>query len=269
MTPPAVLVIDTVTKLGPEAEGAVLVCGSHGGVYAGHEAAIAGVRAVILHDAAVGLDAAGIGALAYLATLGIAAATVGHRSAVIGNGRSMADHGVISFVNDVAARLGCAPGQSAMDCARAMRAAERPAIAIPDHAEARFIIRERAGEPAIRGCDSVSLVRAEDEGAIVVTASHGELLAGSPSWGRRPDVLAAVFNDAGSTTVTRLPDLDTREIAGATVSAASARIGDARSTWQTGVISHINERAKSLGATPGLTTRAFADLLIAATRQRQ
>jgi len=45
----------TVTKLGPEARGAVLVTGSHGGVYPGGLAAKAQVRAVIFHDAGLGV----------------------------------------------------------------------------------------------------------------------------------------------------------------------------------------------------------------------
>ena len=34
-----ILVVDTVTKLGPEAAGKVVIAASHGGVYAGYEAA--------------------------------------------------------------------------------------------------------------------------------------------------------------------------------------------------------------------------------------
>ena len=57
---------------------------------------------------------------------------------------------------------------------------------VPAYEEARFVIRAGNGGPVVRGCDSVSLVKPEDEGAVVVTASHGEVLAGSPTWGNRP-----------------------------------------------------------------------------------
>ncbi len=262
MTNSQILIVDTVTKLGPEAAGNVVIAASHGGVYAGYEAAHAGVRGVILHDAGVGLDAAGIGSLSYLEQLGIAAATIDYRSAVIGDGDSLANEGTISFVNDTAAAAGCRPGQPALACAQAMTTAPGNSSNVPVYDEARFVIRAGAEGPIVRGCDSVSLVRAEDEGVIVITASHGELLAGSPSWGNRPKVRAAVFNDAGSSTVTRLPDLDTRDIPAATVTAASARIGDAKSSYEDGVISHVNETAAALGAAPGMTTIAFVDLVI-------
>ena len=54
--------------------------------------------------------------------------------------------------------------------------------------------------------------------------------------------------DAG---ISRLPALDTRGIAGITVSAASARIGDAASVWADGIISHANATAQRLGARAG------------------
>ena len=72
------LVAHTATKIPAEARGRVLVCGSHGGGYAGYLAARAGVAAVVLNDAGVGLDNAGIGALPWCDALGMAAATVAH-----------------------------------------------------------------------------------------------------------------------------------------------------------------------------------------------
>ena len=259
-------IVDSVTLLGPKDAGKVAIAASHGGVYAGYLAARAGVRAVILHDAAVGKEDAGIGSLAYLEEIGIAAATIDYRSAVIGNGESLATDGVVSFVNDTAAKLGCAPGQPGMACAQAMAATAAPTGDVPVYEEARFLIRDNPGEPKVWGCDSVSLVKDEDEGAVVITASHSEVLATAPTWGKRPKVLAAVFNDAGSTLVTRLPDLDTHDIQAATVATASARIGDARSSYEDGVISHVNEKAAALGAAPGMTTVAFVDLIIEKTR---
>ena len=265
MNDAGVHIVDSVTLLGPDDAGKVAIAASHGGVYAGYLAARAGVRAVILHGAGVGRDEAGIGALAYLDALGIAGATIDYRSAVIGNGDSMSADGVISFVNDIAAEVGCAPGQSAADCANAMKSAAGGAGDIPVYEEARFVIRDSADGSIVIGCDSVSLVRAEDEGVIVITASHGEVLATAPTWGNRPKVRAAVFNDAGSDLVTRLPDLDSRGITAATVAAASARIGDARSSYDDGVISHVNETAAALSAAPGMTTVAFVDLIIEKT----
>src|ERR1700722_4430575 len=94
---------DSVTRLGPEDAGKVLIGASHGGVYAANLAARAGLRAVILNDAGIGKDAAGIAGLAYLDEIGMAAATIGHDTARIGDGRDMAARGIISRVNAAAA----------------------------------------------------------------------------------------------------------------------------------------------------------------------
>jgi len=53
--------LDSITSVTPEHAGRVVVAGSHGGRYCGYLAAQAQVLAVILNDAAVGRDRAGIG----------------------------------------------------------------------------------------------------------------------------------------------------------------------------------------------------------------
>ena len=264
MSESEILILDSATKFGADSSGKIAIAASHGAIYAGYLSARAGLRGIILHNAGVGRDAAGIGSLPYLDKYTVAAATVDHHTARIGDGASMATTGRLSDVNETARAAGCVPGQTSMECAHAMQAAPGATGAPPTLDEARFFIRDTAGAPRIIGCDSVSLVGPDDAGDIVITASHGELLKEAPSWGSRPDVLAAVFNDAGSNFPTRLPDLDTRGIAGATVTAESARIGDARSTYEDGIISHVNEKARRSGATPGKTCREFVALMTVA-----
>ena len=103
--------------------------------------------------------------------------------------------------------------------------------------------------------DSAALVEPADAGQIVVTASHGGLIGGYPPAALKVDAFAAVFNDAGmgaeNCGITRLPALQARGIAGLTVAAMSARIGEARSTFHDGVVSAVNAVAASLGARVG------------------
>jgi hypothetical protein len=252
----------SVTKLGPEHMDQVLIGGSHGGVYAGYLAAKAGARAIILNDAGGGLDGAGFASMAYLDDLGRPGATVAHDTARIGDGADMAARGVISHVNETAAALGCAVGQTAMACAEAMRAAPPPSGEAPSYEEARFLFSETEETPAIWGVDSASLLRPEDAGQVVLTASHGALLGGEAASAIKYDVLACAFNDAGvgidDIGISRLPALDQRRIAAVTVDCQTARIGDVRSMWQGGVISHLNETARGLGAAAGDSLQAFA-----------
>src|SRR5216683_7478137 len=103
--PASILSADSVTRLGSAHVGAVLVAGSHGGVYAACLAARAGLRAVILNDAGIGLDEAGIAGLAYLDGFGMASAAIGHDTARIGDAADMARRGIVSHVNAAAALL--------------------------------------------------------------------------------------------------------------------------------------------------------------------
>lgn len=256
-----ILILDSATKFGADSHGKVAIAASHGAIYAGYLGARAGLRGIILHDAGIGREGAGISSLPYLDDYTVAGAMVDHQSARIGDGASMAATGIISHVNETARAAGCEPGQTSIACARAMLTApgRTGTPALLD--EARFLIRDRPGSPRVIGCDSVSLVGPDDAGDIVITGSHGELLREAPSWGNRPDVLAAVFNDAGSEFPTRLPDLDTRGIAGATVAADSARIGEAMSTYEDGIISHVNETARKCGATPGISCQELVALM--------
>src|SRR4051812_17497553 len=78
------LITDSITRL-DDPKGRVIVAASHGGVYAAYLAAASGARAVILNDASVGRDRAGIGGLDYLGALGLPAATIAFDSARIGD----------------------------------------------------------------------------------------------------------------------------------------------------------------------------------------
>lgn len=107
--------------------GKVLVAGSHGGLIAAHLGAKAGAHALILNDAGLGKDRAGIAGLAYLEEIGMAAAAVDCMSARIGDGRSMWESGVILHVNAPAAALGATRGMGVQQFAEACIAAHTAA----------------------------------------------------------------------------------------------------------------------------------------------
>ncbi len=251
----------------------MLIAGSHGGVYAGYLAAKAGCRAVILSDAGVGKDDAGIAALPYLDELSVAAATVGHMSARIGDGADMAARGVITHVNETAAALGAAVGQAVAACADRLRQAEISEAKPAPYKESRFLLEEIFGEPRVWGLDSASLVRPDDAGHIVVTGSHGGLMGGDPALAIKAEVLGALFNDAGigvdRAGVGRLAALDQRGIPAATLDCMTARIGDARSAWSTGRISCVNRSAAAHQIAPGMTCQQFVDGVLKPLKQAQ
>jgi hypothetical protein len=258
-----IVTADSITRVGAEAKGAVVVNGSHGGVYAAYVAAKLGVAAAIFNDAGVGRDRAGIGGLDYLAELDIAAAAIGHMTARIGDGADMIARGVVVHANAPAMMLGCRPGLTCREAAAALAQAPRIGRQPPPALESAFLLI--ADAPAVWALDSASAVAPEHVGTIVVTGSHGGLLGGRPETALKYDALAALFNDAGigidEAGVTRLPALDARGIAAATVAAASARIGDARSTYEDGILSRVNSRAAALGIAPGISAREFVAII--------
>ena len=259
--PPGIVLADTITKLGPETRGAVVVSGSHGGRYCGYLALKAQVRAVILNDAGVGKDDAGVASLADVEAHGLAAATVSNMTCRIGDAADGIARGIISHANAPARAVGVVPLMSGREAAERLRLAPQVTITPNPISEGRWVLSEDGWLRRIVLIDSASMVMPEDAGQIVVTASHGALLGGNPKMALQVDGFAGVFNDAGvgieGWGVTRLPALDGRGIAGLTVSAASARIGDARSVYEDGVISHVNAKAASMGAAVGIALKSL------------
>lgn len=103
--------------------------------------------------------------------------------------------------------------------------------------------------------DSTSLIDPADAGQMIVTGTHGALVGSRPEMALQADGYAAAFNDAGvgrdGASISRLAALDQRGIAGLAVSAASARIGDAASAYEDGIVSFTNKSAGRLGARAG------------------
>lgn len=107
--------LDSITEAVGTAGGCVVVSGSHGGVSAGRFAIEAQTFLAVFNDAGVGKDGAGIAALALMAQAGMAACTVAHSSARIGEAASTWAEGVISHVNPQAHELGARPGLALRD----------------------------------------------------------------------------------------------------------------------------------------------------------
>lgn len=105
--------VDSITELkpGPDA-GCLAISGSHGGISSAQYAWAARPLLSVFNDAGVGKDAAGLAALSFLQQHGLAACTVAHDSARIGEARSTLEEGRISHCNALASALGVRPGQS-------------------------------------------------------------------------------------------------------------------------------------------------------------
>jgi hypothetical protein len=259
-----VLAVPTVTKLGPDTAGAVLVGGSHAAIYTTYLTLAAGARAAIQHDASIGRDRAGIAGLAWAEPFGFAMAAIDARTARIGDGADMLARGRISAVNRHAAACRVEVGMScgeAADLLRAAAPATRPAPLLETRLEETL-----PGGRVVVMVDSIALARESDAGGIVASGSHG----GTPSDGYAGKVgpRLVLFNDAGfgadDSGMAALPILERKGIAAATVSAFTARIGDGRSTYLDGILSAANARALAMGAVIGAPARDFVAVVAGA-----
>jgi len=106
-----VLIMDSITKVTPEDEGAIVVSASHGGASSGEFALEVPLKAAFFNDAGGGKDGAGLAALAMLQARGVAGGTVAHTSARIGDALDTWECGVISHLNEAARQLGLAVGE--------------------------------------------------------------------------------------------------------------------------------------------------------------
>jgi hypothetical protein len=114
------------------------------------------------------------------------------------------------------------------------------------------VVAERGGRKVIL-MDSISHVDAADAGHIVVSASHGG--ASSGEYATQHELSAVFFNDAGvgkdRAGIAALGVLERVQVAAATVSHLSARIGDVEDMWEHGVLSHLNASALGSGLREG------------------
>ena len=193
-----ILTYSSSASAGEECRGQVLISGSYGGEYNAWHAAKWGIRGVVLNDAGVGKDGAGINGLPYLDGIGLPAATADAQTCHIADAEHMLAHGIISHVNETAAALGCAVGQSVRECAERMLPApvvttEPPAIS----GGKRYLISENPGEPKVICLDAAPMLEDADAGAIAVTGSHAAMFRGRPDGLIAPALRAVFFSDAG------------------------------------------------------------------------
>ena len=120
---PLLRVVDSITELAAEDAGCIAVSGSHGGVSSARYALAARPLLSIFNDAGIGKDRAGLAALDVLQASDLAACTVSHKSARIGEALSTMHDGVISNVNALALTLGVRVNE---ECQRVIQKLQNP-----------------------------------------------------------------------------------------------------------------------------------------------
>jgi hypothetical protein len=109
---PGLVCADSIGMIVPDDAGKIVVTASHGALSGGRpdNAVAPDVYACFFSDGGVGMDGAGIARLAPLDQRGIPAGAVSADSAPIGDARALYHDGILSHVNETAARAGARPG---------------------------------------------------------------------------------------------------------------------------------------------------------------
>jgi len=107
-----VLLLDSISEILPEDSGRIVIAGSHGSQNVPRYALSVRLRGAVFNDAGIGKDRAGISSFGELSAGGLPAVAVSHETARIGDARDVFENGVISAVNELAAKMGADAGMS-------------------------------------------------------------------------------------------------------------------------------------------------------------
>jgi hypothetical protein len=242
----------------------VIVNASYCGVLPARFIAQHAPRAAIGVDCAIGKHGAGIAGLWYLEALGIPAAAADVATLELGNGIDMYETGVISVVNALARTCGVEAGMTVRDAALLLL--ERDPVP-RDAAEVtnRTVVAESPSGRQIVCTDSIAFGLPEDrQRNVLCTAGHTGLPAAL--YIRKFEPHGFICSDGGrgknDAGIAALPVVAEDGLAGATVDAQTARMGDGLSTYYDGVISACNQPARLRGVQVGQTAKEAALLLL-------
>ncbi len=242
----------------------VVVSASYSGVLPARFVADRRPRAAIGLDCGIGPEGAGIAGLWFYEALGIPAAAADVATILLGDGVDVVEHGVVSRVNAVAAACGVHPGMPVREAALVLLRTD-PGTRAPHEITNRTVVEEGPDGRAVVCADSIAFGTDADTGRnVLVTAGHTgrsavPYLRSVRPWGFICSDGGRGRDDSG---MAGLPIVEADGLAGATVDARTARMGDGLSTYQDGVISAANAPAVACGVAVGMPAREAAHLLL-------
>ncbi len=249
----------------------VVVNASYAGVLPARFVASHSPRAAIGVDCGIGLDGAGIAGLWYLEARGIPAAAADVATVILGDGERMHREASISRVNAQAAQCGVAAGMPVAEAARLLLKVD-PVEQAPDAVTNRTVMRVAEDGGTIVCTDSIAFGRDEDRGRnVLVTAGHTGRSA--VPYLRRVAPRGFICSDGGGgkegSGTAGLEIVAAEGLAGASVDARTARMGDGLSTYHDGVISTCNGPARERGVEVGQRARVAAAALLGIGHQTE
>ena len=220
-------------------------------------------RGAIGVDCGVGPAGAAIAGLWYLEALNLPAAVSDVMTSRLGDGVDLYERGRISFLNRPAGDCGVVAGMSVREAASLLLANDpgEPSAEEVDHREVMYT--DPSGR-AVVCTDSIAFGLPEDTNNVLVTAGHTGRSAVPYLTKVHPH--GFICSDGGrgaeDSGMAGLALVDDLGLAGATVDASRAAMGDGHSTYHEGVISAVNRTAEAAGVRVGMPAAEAARLLV-------
>lgn len=260
----AIMALDSAADVLPENRGRdVLVTASYIGVLPARLLHDHLPRAAIGFDGGVGPQGANLAGLWYFEALNVPAAAVDVMSVILGDGVDVYRNGRISYLNRPAADCGVQVGMAAHEAARRMLD-HQPGQPSAYQVTNRRVMHETASGRQIVVTDSIVFGTPADQRNVLVTAGHTGRSGARHILKVRP--FGFVCSDGGrgrdDSGMAGLAITNAEGVAGATVDATLARMGDGMSTYDDGVITAANELALACGVRIGMSAREAALRLV-------
>ena len=220
-------------------------------------------RGAIGVDCGVGPAGASVAGLWYLEALNIAAAVADVMTVRLGDGIDLYQHGIISFANQPARDGSVRVGMPVAEAARRMLEFD-PATRAAADVTNRTVMETGPEGRQVVCTDSIAFGLPEDVRNVLVTAGHTGRSAVPYLLKVRP--FGFICSDGGKGRedggITGLAMVEKDGLAGATVDARRARMGDGLSSYHDGVISAVNALAAAAGVRVGMPAAEAAALLV-------
>jgi hypothetical protein len=220
-------------------------------------------RGAIGIDCGIGPAGASVAGLWYLEALNIPAAVADVMTVRLGDGVDLYTQGVISLANRPAMDCGVAPGMAVRDAAQRMLEMDPRAPTAADVTN-RTVMETGPDGRQVVCTDSIAFGLPEDVRNVLVTAGHTGRSAVPYLLKVRP--FGFICSDGGKgredAGVAGLALVEAHGLAGATVDARRARMGDGLSSYRDGTISAANALALAAGVQVGMPAAQAASLLL-------
>jgi hypothetical protein len=245
----------------------VVVNASYCGVLPARFIAAQRPRGAIGVDCGVGPAGASVAGLWYLEALNIPAAVADVMTVRLGDGVDLGTQGRISFLNQPAADCGVRVGMTVADAARSMLDADISATPAAADVTNRTVVDSGPDGRQVICTDSIAFGLPEDVRNVLVTAGHTGRSAVPYLLRVRP--FGFICSDGGKGRedggIAGLATVESEGLAGATVDARTARMGEGLSSYRDGTISAANRLANAAGVRVGMRAAEAAALLVRRT----